>query len=96
MTNNWLSNSTNTIYTHKDNHNVKVEIILNKTDPQYGKYWVFHSHPALGGRSVPQEMERAKNMASARKKADMHMHHWENSFAWSRDPDYGKKGLVGK
>jgi len=90
--NNWLSNKTETYYYHKDNH--KVIVAITPTIPR-GRYQVFHSHPGVGGSSVPQELETALNMASARKKADKHMRHWNDSRKWRSDPDYGKKGLKG-
>lgn len=93
-TNNWISNKNETYYYHKDNH--KVIVAITPTIPR-GAYTVFHSHPGPHGTSVPQELETAKNMASARKKADMHMRHWNTSGeAWLKDPDYGRLGARGK
>ena len=90
--NNWIANKTETYYYHKDNH--KVIVAITPTIPR-GKYNVFHSHPGPNLTSVPQELETANNMASARKKANMHMRHWNDNRVWKMDEDYGKLGKKG-
>ena len=93
MTDNWNENKTKMIYTHKKDSNVIVLIRKNPTN--HPKYLVFHSHPGPD-RTIMQEPEGALNMASARKKADMHMRHWSDPSKWKLDPDYGKMGARGK
>jgi hypothetical protein len=90
--NNWIANKTETYYYHKANH--KVIVAITPTIPR-GKYTVFHSHPAVNGGSVPQELETANSMASARKKAMKHMRHWNFQPEWSKDPDYNRIGKRG-
>jgi hypothetical protein len=96
MTDNWTENSDKTIYRHKTNPKVTVAILPNVLEPKFGKYYVVHSHPAPNGGFVMQPMEGARDMASARKKAEMHMRHWNDPTKWREDPDYGKMGLRGK
>jgi hypothetical protein len=43
-----------------------------------------------------QEPEGALTMVSARKKAEMHMRHWNVSNLWSKDIDYNRLGARGK
>lgn len=95
MKDNWTENSDKTVYRHKANPKVMVAILPNPLDNR-GKYFVFHAHPAPNGGAVMQPKEYAKDMSSARKKAEMHMRHWNDSTKWKEDPDYGKMGQVGK
>lgn len=96
MTDNWTENSDKTTYKHKANRNVVV-LIRRNIHGDSPKYFVWHSHPAPNGRAVMQEPEGAMSMESARKKAEMHMRHWnESGAAWLRDSDYGKLGQRGK
>lgn len=92
--NNWIENKDKTTYKHKDNHNVVV-LIRRNLHGDNPKYFVWHSHPAPGGRAVMQEAEGANSMESARKRAEKHVRHWENSSMWKQDPDYSKLGKRG-
>lgn len=93
MTDNWNANKTKMIYTHKKDPNVFV--LIRKNLDNYPKYLVFHAHPGPE-RTITQEPEGALTMASARKKAEMHMKHWNDPTKWKSDPDYGKVGQRGK
>jgi hypothetical protein len=94
-TNNWTENTTKTTYKHKENKNVVV-LIRRNIHSNNPKYFVYHSHPAPNGGSVMQEPEGAMSMESARKKADMHMRHWNLKTSWVLDSEYGKLGARGK
>jgi hypothetical protein len=95
MTDNWNENTDKTTYRHKDNPYVVVTIRRNRMSNS-PKYFVGHSHPAPGGRSVMQVAEGAMTMESARRKAERHMRHWNDSSQWRLDEDYGKMGARGK
>jgi hypothetical protein len=95
MTDNWNENSDKTTYKHKSNPNVVV-LIRRNLHGNSPKYFVWHSHPASGGSAIMQEPEGALTMASARKKAEMHMRHWNVSNLWSKDIDYNRLGARGK
>ena len=95
MVDNWTENSDKTTYKHKDNPNVVV-LIRRNIHGNSPKYFVYHSHPAPGGRAIMQEPEGAMSMESARKKAEMHMRHWNLQSAWYTDRDYNRLGARGK
>ncbi len=89
MTDNWKENSKKTIYTHKVNPKMVVEII-ESNDPVNAKYFVYHTHPGFGNIIIPQKMERATTMKHARQLAEVHMKHWNDAKKWKTDPDFGK------
>jgi hypothetical protein len=93
-TNNWTENLSKTTYKHKSNPSVVV-LIRRNLHGESPKYFVYHSHPAPGGRAVMQEVEGAMSMESARRKAEKHMRHWENPQLWKSDGDYAKLGKRG-
>ena len=95
MTDNWTENSNKTTYKHKDNRSVVV-LIRRNLGGDNPKYFVYHSHPAPGNRAIMQEPEGAMTMESARKRAERHIHHWNDSAIWKFDPDYAKMGSRGK
>ena len=84
---NWISNSTNTVWKHRHNHNVIVSII--KTSRGYN---IFHSHPAPNNTAIMQEPEGAMNMKNARGRAERHLRHWSLSENWLKDKDFGRLG----
>lgn len=86
---NWNENSSKTIYTHKVNPKMVVEI-RNTNDPRNARYFVYHTHPGYGGIVIPQKMERATSMQHARKLAEVHMKHWNDATKWKFDKDFGK------
>ena len=94
MTDNWIENADKTVYKHKANP--RVVVIIRKNPSNYPKYLIYHSHPAPRGHAIMQEPEGALTMASARKKAEMHMRHWNVSNLWSKDIDYNRLGARGK
>lgn len=94
-TNNWTENTNKTTYKHKSNPYVVV-LIRRNIHSNNPKYFVLHSHPAPNNRAIMQEPEGANSMESARKKAEMHMKHWNSVDAWRSDDDYGRLGMRGK
>jgi len=95
MVDNWTENSDKTTYKHKDNPNVVV-LIRRNIHGNSPKYFVYHSHPAPGGRAIMQEPEGAMSMESARERAERHVRHWERSDLWKSDRDYNRLGARGK
>jgi hypothetical protein len=90
---NWISNSTNTMWKHKNNPNVIVRIRPNMSFPNWHvKYLVYHSHPAKNNTAIMQEPEGAMNMKNARERAGRHLKHWSDSTRWSSDVDFGRMG----
>jgi hypothetical protein len=87
---NWISNSTNTAWKHRHNHNVIVAIV--KTPRGYN---IFHSHPGPHGTAIMQEFEVARSMKSARERAEKHLSHWSNYKIWKQDGDFGRLGARG-
>ena len=87
---NWISNSTNTSWKHRHNHNVIVAIVKVNDS-----YHVFHSHPGPNNTAVMQQYEVARSMKSARERAEKHLSHWSDSSRWSMDRDFGKLGARG-
>ena len=93
---NWIANSTNTVWKHRNNPNVVVRIRPNMSFPNWHvKYLIYHSHPAKNNTAIMQEPEGAMSMKSARERAERHLKHWENSRLWKFDPDWNRLGKRG-
>ena len=88
---NWIENNDKTIWRHRYNPRMVVSIEPNTSEPRRGKYFIFHTHPGPHG-VIPQPMESADLMKVARKKAEIHLRHWNDQEKWESDPDYGKRG----
>jgi hypothetical protein len=89
MTDNWTENRDRTLYKHKANPKMIVQI-METNAPEGAKYFVYHTHPGYGGIVIPQKLERATTMKHARELAEVHMKHWNDSTKWCSDPDFGK------
>jgi hypothetical protein len=85
MADNWISNKTETSWTHKSNPQMIVAILVTKRG-----YEILHTHPAPGGKVILQYPEYTDLMRVARKKADLHIKHWNDPMKWTTDKDYGK------
>jgi hypothetical protein len=80
------------IWTHINNHHLRVVIRRNPDRTHPEKYRVSHLHPGPRGAVIIQPFEYVRTLAEAYKKAKVHLKHWNNPFKWASDPDFGKRG----
>jgi hypothetical protein len=92
---NWTENAAKTVWKHKYNNLLQVLILPNRGVRPASRYIVIHYHPGPRGTVILQPSDHANSMVEARKKARMHMKHWNDPKKWQSDPDFGKRGKVG-
>ena len=85
---NWSENKERTVWKHKKNTHVKVTITPR---PYITGYIVSHYHPGPGGTVVLQPPEYARTLAEARRKAAVHLRHWDDQKKWTRDEGFGRR-----
>jgi hypothetical protein len=80
---NWRRSGLNG-WRHKERNALRVFIRLNANKERPEKYQVFHSHPRPDGGVTPQDFQYAWNMRDAKKKARVHLRHWNDPKKWRR------------
>lgn len=89
-TENWIPNEMSTAWRHR--HRKQLVVKIERAHRKYGlKYQVVHYHPGMYGSVIRQDEEFVDDMATARRKAGVHLRHWNDSRTWVKDPDYGRK-----